>query len=247
MDYTEKNNRPISHNVFYEKMDKIICVSKKAQESFGILNSKLKDKTCVIHNLLDTTRIDVLSKKKCNEFDENYFNILSVGRLSKEKNFETLIQSFSELKRQLEKKIRLYIIGDGIEYDKLKSIIKDEDLQEDCFLIGSKENPYKYMKNCDLYVQVSIREGFGMTLYEAFYLKKPVLSTRVSITDELFTNGYNALIVENNINDITKGLYKLITKDDLRKRLTDNITNNVIISDEKVLINLLNGEKNEKN
>ena len=247
MDYTKKNNRPVFHSKFYNKMNKIICVSEKSKISFDLLNPKLKSRTCVIHNMLDINRIDALSKEKCNEFDKEYFNIVSVGRLSKEKNYEKLILSFSKLLKILNKKVRLYIIGNGIEYNNLKNIIKKEKLEKTCFLLGSKNNPYKYMKNCDLYTQVSIREGFGMTLYEAMYLKKPILSTEVSIIDELFTNNYDVLVVKNDINSISEGLYYIITNDELRKKFVKNLNKKKIISDMYKLISLLNGERNEKN
>ena len=246
MEYSLSNNRPQYHSEFYEKMDKIVCVSKNSMKVFCKLNPELKAKTLVIHNLLDTEMIDTLSKQNCNEFDKNFFNIVSVGRLSKEKNFEKLIISFSKVLKIINKKVRLYIIGDGPEYHNLKKIIKEQKIGNSCFLLGNKANPYKYMKSCDLYAQVSIKEGFGMTLYEAFYLRKPILSTNVSITDELFKNNYDSILVNNSIESITDNLCMIIENDKLRKKIVNNIKSDIIFKDRKKYVDLMNGENNEE-
>ena len=44
-------------------------------------------------------------------------------------------------------------------------------------LLGKKENPYPYIKNCDIYALLSNYEGFGMSVIEAEILGKPILIT----------------------------------------------------------------------
>ena len=240
MDYTEKNNRPMFHNEFYEKMDKIVCVSVQAKKSFDNLNNHLSNKTIVIHNTFDVEKIDNLKNEEVKEFNHELFNIVTVGRLSKEKNFLMLIRAYYKSKSFFNKKTMLYIVGDGIEYKNLKKEIALLNLSNECILLGAKTNPYKYMNKCDLYVQTSIREGFGMTLYEASYLKKPILSTKVAAVNELFKNN-DALIVDNNLEDISQGLIKLVNNDAYRNELCNRHCEEKNIDDKEICIRLIKG------
>lgn len=101
-------------------------------------------------------------------------NICSVGRLSKEKRFDMLINAASKLDNS---KYQLFILGEGEERENLQNLINQNQLENNVHLIGNKSNPYVDIKQCDLLVSSSGWESFGLTILEAMILKTPVLST----------------------------------------------------------------------
>ena len=73
----------------------------------------------------------------------------------------------------------LYILGEGSKRKDLENLIKSLKLKDKVFLVGFIENPFPYIKNCDIYITSSIRESFSMSTLEAMALGKPVISTNV--------------------------------------------------------------------
>ena len=99
-----------------------------------------------------------------------------------------------------------YVLGDGIEKSKIEEKISELDLSEYVYLVGVSDNPYKYMKNCDLFVLPSEYEGFPTVTVEAKILGCPVLATDVSGIREQLIHGKTGWIVDNNENLIYEGL-----------------------------------------
>lgn len=104
-------------------------------------------------------------------------NICSVGRLSKEKRFDMLINAASKLDNS---KYQLFILGEGEEREYLQNLINQNQLENNVHLIGNKSNPYVDIKQCDLLVSSSGWESFGLTILEAMILRTPVLSTNTT-------------------------------------------------------------------
>jgi len=214
---------------FYEKMDKIICVSNKSMDSFLKILPHLKNKTIVINNLIDYELIDKLKDEKVNEFDQNYLNIVSVGRLEKEKNYLWLVQTFKQILEKQNNKVRLYIIGDGSERKKINKFIKRNNLENKVFMLGYQKNPYKYIDKANIYVQPSLSEGFCLTVYEAYYLKKVILTNDFADIRSLIKDNYDGFIALNEKDFINK-LANIIKND--HKNIVTNIKK---LSNEEVL------------
>ena len=108
----------------YEYFNTVVAVSEGAKEGFYNV-TKFKD-IRVIPNFIDTKEI-FEKRKETIDFVENkdYYNIISVGRLCHQKNYE---QSLNLMKKLKNKKIKLYIIGGGELEHKLKKIIIKKDL-----------------------------------------------------------------------------------------------------------------------
>lgn len=104
--------------------------------------------------------------------------LLSIGRLTKQKNFEFLIKMFARYKKII-KADYLIIIGEGEEKYKLQKIIKYFNCDKIIHLIGFKENVYNYINNCEALVSTAEYEDPGFTLIEAAFLKKKIISSLV--------------------------------------------------------------------
>lgn len=149
----------------YQNFHKIITQS--GDMTLDLLNNINIDRNKIIeiNNPVDIKKINKLSNENINiEFNDEERNLLCVGRLVKQKGFDLIIEVISNLNN---KNIKLYILGEGIEKEKLERLIKKKKLERQVFLLGRKENPYIYMKKADLFILSSRYEGFPNVLIEA--------------------------------------------------------------------------------
>lgn len=176
------------------KYDKIFAVSEAVKTSFCNAYPKLKDKAEVFYNVIDTKLISEKSKLSCEDELEGQFKILTVGRLHNQKGYDIAIQSAKILKER-GIKFKWYAIGDGKEKENLKKLIHKYGVEDEFLLMGRKDNPYSYMKQCDLYVQPSRHEGYVITLVEARTLCLPIITSDIPSAHEQIIDGINGYIV----------------------------------------------------
>lgn len=146
--------------------------------NFNVPKKKLK----LIYNPIDNKLISNFKPVK-GFFDQNFTNLISVGRLDDNKNFSFQINAMKKLNNN---KIRLYIFGDGPDMLKLEKLIADSNLQNQVFLKGKVYNIFSYMKSADAFIFSSLSEGFPNVILEAISCKLPVISTNcLSGPDEI--------------------------------------------------------------
>ena len=124
--------------------------------------------------------------------------ILTIGRLSRQKNFQFLIKNFGKI---LEKKIdlNLVILGEGEDRQNLKKIINKEKLENNVFLLGHQENIYPFMKKCFFFTLTSNWEDPGFVILESMFAKKIVFSSDCeSGPKEIIINNDNGFLYKNN-------------------------------------------------
>ncbi len=206
--------------------DKIVAVSDNVKKCFNDIYH-LDDKVIVIYNVVNGEKIIELSKEESNVLlDSNELNLVSVGRLHEMKGYDRLIDTIYKLKSDgIFDNVKLRIYGDGPLFESLNQKISDLKLTNDIFLMGRVMNPYKYIKNSDLFILSSIYEPFGLVIVESLTLGVPVLATLNSATDKLISNDYNGLIVENSLDGLYSGLKKIIENKEILKKYKNNLTN----------------------
>jgi|TARA_B110000240_G_scaffold46868_1_gene53111 glycosyltransferase involved in cell wall biosynthesis len=208
----------------YKKFNKIIVVSPESNESFKReLKSFSKELSiAVIKDITDNKAIKLLGKKPLNApFNLNKINIVSVGRLVTSKGFHLAIKSCKIL---LDKDypIKWYLVGEGSERKNLQKLINENHLENHFFLIGADSNPYPYMKNATIYVQTSLFEGLGLTVVEANYLNKPIVSTNFPTVHGILKAGKTGLIAKMNAKSIANQIEILINDVPLREKFIKN-------------------------
>lgn len=167
--------------VAYKKADGICSVSDGVSEDLAISLKIDRSRVRTIYNPFDLTYIDQNSTITPSIGaawldDPDIPVILGVGRLERQKDFETLIRAFSLVRR--ERKIRLIILGEGSERSSLELLAENLGLSEDDFMMpGFVGNPHSYMSRCDLFVLSSRFEGLPGVLIEALACGAPVIST----------------------------------------------------------------------
>ncbi|MCQ6278887.1 glycosyltransferase [Bacillus sp. EB600] len=194
----------------YKEIQKIITVSKHINKSVSQIREEYNKKVELILDIINPSLIYKMSNEHVvHEFDKSVINILTVGRLVTAKGYDMAIE-VAKLLKSSGYKFKWFVIGEGPERNKLQNIIDKFELNSHFTLLGKKINPYPYMKNCDLYVQTSIKEGFGLTVSEAKILKRPIVCTNFPTAKEIINNNVDGLIVECDIHNIYKGIKKYL-------------------------------------
>lgn len=194
----------------FPKVDAIVTIS---EECLAILKEEFpqfQDKMYCIENITSSV---VIKKQAMDFIPEEYKGteryLLSVGRLSEQKGFDMAISAASKLK---EKGVRFkwYIIGSGPLKDRLNAQIEKENVRECIELLGTKVNPYPYIKNCDIFVQPSRYEGKSVVIDEAKILAKPIVVTDYPTVRDQIKSDSEGIIVEMTSDGIAKGIKELI-------------------------------------
>ncbi len=159
---------------------------------------------------------------KCNsKLDKK--NIITISRLDYGKKNDDIIKSFSKIK---ESNWKLYIIGDGKEFNNLKKLINDLNLNNKVILTGykNKEEINKYMLDSSLFLMASITEGLPMVLLEAMSYGIPCIAYEVpSGVNDIIEDGRNGYIIKNrNEIEYIKRIEEVINDSKLRNKLGTN-------------------------
>lgn len=151
----------------------------------------------VIHVGVDTALFQPMEPKG-SYLSEGEFKILTVARLHKYKGLEYLIEAMRVLQDQMPES-KLYILGKGAEKENLKSLVKTLGLERNVEFIReaipNHEMPFLYSE-CDVYVQPSIIEPYGIAVLEAMACGKPVIGTKVGGMMDTIKDGETGFLVE---------------------------------------------------
>ncbi|MBF8964583.1 glycosyltransferase [Pontibacter sp. FD36] len=156
----------------YRSFDKIVCQSRYMQHDLLKNYNIPVEKTIVINNPIDEDYIRFKAGMASTPFPADKINFVAVGRLSKEKGFDRLIESFKIIR---DKSIHLNIIGDGVDKVKLQQYVAAAGLGESISFLGFQSNPYPYMESAKALIQTSYYEGFPNVIIEANACGTPVI------------------------------------------------------------------------
>lgn len=210
-----------------QKYTGVIFVSTALKMKFSSIFPNYSGKKIVIRNLLNPNFLyqRATENGEITEFDSAFLAILTVGRLSEEKG-QALVPQVAKVLLDNAYPIKWYLIGDGSLRPELEQKIADLGMQEHVILLGTKENPYPYMKACDVYVQTSFSEGFGLTVAEAKILHKPIVTTDAGVMSEQITNGETGIIIPEATSEaLYEGIKTMLDHPELREKFVRNLEN----------------------
>ena len=151
--------------------------------------------------IIDVKNITAKKKEKLDpEFEwlKEKRYIVSIGRLSRQKNYKFLLKNFVDISK-IFPDLCLIILGEGEDERKLKDIIKKNNLDEKVFLIGKKNNIYPYLSSALFFVLTSEWEDPGFVILESMFARKIVLSSDCQNGPiEIIRNGDNGFLYKKN-------------------------------------------------
>ncbi len=226
VDLIKAGYNPTFCKSFYTKYDSVVTVSDTLSAKI-LADGYIEVTPVTVHDILSESLIRSLAFRE-NVIDNNdgHIHLTTVGRLVPQKGYDLLLGAAYILS---EKGIdfRWHIVGGGSLELEIKKEIAKKRLSEKIILEGERLNPYPYIKACDIYVQTSKFEGFGLTVGEAKILHKPIVSTDFPVIHDQISNGVNGLIAGMNAESIAENIIQLIGDINLRDRFVSNLRNEV--------------------
>ena len=222
---------------FYKLSSEIVVNSFQFKKS---LKKIFNLDSYVIYNSIGLPK--KIIKKKINFFN-HYKNlkIVSIGRLTDQKDHLTLIKSLNLLNKQ-GIKFKLYLVGQGINYYKIYKFIKDCNLISSIKLAGFKNKAYEYINSADLLILSSKYEGLPNVLLEAQFLGVPIISSDCPAgPKEILMNGKaGTLYKTGNYHDLAIKIKLFIKKKTVFDKQVKFAKKNLIRFDNKIILQKYN-------
>lgn len=205
------------------KVNYIVNVSEDCKREFDKKHPYLQNKSIVIENILSKNLILKRCREEISEDIKNNqdFVLLSIGRFSAQKNFDNV----PDICKKIRKKglnVKWYLIGYGGDEELIRTRIKEAGMQEYVIILGKKDNPYPYIKACDIYVQPSRYEGKCVAVREAQLLGKPVVITNYATAGSQLDDGVDGIIVPMDNEGCAEGIAALLKDTDVQQHLIEN-------------------------
>ena len=182
---------------WYREADGIIAVSEGVRADLAAALAIPAREIVPVLNPVDVSRIQALCQQQPAEADAwppaKPF-VLAVGKLAPQKDFDTLLRAFAQIRKQ--HPVGLVILGEGQEEGRLRSLAAELGIARHVQLPGHVSNPYPYMRQASLFVLSSAWEGCPNVLLEALACGSPIVSTDCpSGPKEILANGkYGKLV-----------------------------------------------------
>ena len=193
-------------------IDKVVAVSEAVAQDLENFNLN-PEQIEIIYNPVD---VEALSAQSLERITHPWFNpkskpvIVSVGRLSRQKNYASLLHIFKRLREFVD--AQLIIAGEGIERRLLENLVKDLDLGDHVDLPGFVANPSALIKNADVFALTSHYESFGLVLAEALTVGTPIVAFDCAggVREVLADGHYGKLIAESDTEGFAKALLETL-------------------------------------
>lgn len=207
----------------YRKVDGVVAVSELCADKIKSFYPELEDKINVIENIIGQRLLLKQADEEISEIpeDKNEKVILSVGRFCFAKNFDNV----PDICRRILNKglyLRWYLIGYGGDEELIRQKIKENGMEEHVTLLGKRDNPYPYIKACDLYVQPSRYEGKCVTVREAQILYKPVVIANYDTAHDQLHDGIDGIILPQSNEELAQGIFELLSDPSKLESLANN-------------------------
>lgn len=217
---------PLYNSSFYNQIDTIVPVSVELENILRKYYSQYKEKFFCVYDIINPELIKVQAVAHISEeglFDKDV-TFVTTGRLASPKNYPLAVETAKILKdKGLD--FKWLFIGEGDERSRIEKLITKYHLEAQVTLLGMITNPYPYMSRCNVYVQTSSFEGFGLTIAEAKILGKPVVSTNFDVVHDQLVHEQNGLIADMTPESVADNIIRLVVDENLRNSIISNLKN----------------------
>ena len=222
-DYSKVQVNVESETKMWDAYDYIASISEAATEGFVGVFPSLKDKIILIENILPESLVRKQARETITDMKrlDNEKILLSIGRFSHAKNFDNVPDICSRI-CQSGLNIKWYLIGYGGDEALIRKKIAEKGMEDKVIILGKRENPYPYIKACDLYVQPSRYEGKCVTVREAQMLGKPVVITNYSTSASQLEDVVDGVIVPMDNEGCAEGIVALLKDNERMNALSRN-------------------------
>ena len=204
-------------SLFLGLTDRVICVAESDLEAGLAAGVVDRNKTEVIYNGIEIREYEEGIKQSRG----GAFTVGSIGRLHIQKGYTYLIDAAVKLVRKYPE-MKFVVVGEGEKREELENRIRENRLEANFVLAGSRENVNEELSKMDIFVLPSLWEGLPIVLLEAMAAKKAIVATRVNGTVEIISDGLDGLLISpENAKDIEEKTEILINDCNLRSKLAE--------------------------
>lgn len=206
----------------YDQVNYIASVSDACTKQFLTVYPQYKNKAITIHNVISKTLLKEQSFEPVNDMPSEHeaVRLLSIGRFSDAKNFDNI----PDICRRITESginVKWFIIGYGSDEALIRKKIEENQMQDHVIILGKKENPYPYIRLCDIYVQPSRYEGKCVSVLEAQILNKPTVITAYATAKDQLKDGVDGIVIPMDNEGAAKELALFIHDTKKQKTLTE--------------------------
>ena len=194
----------------FKKIKNLVFVSNASMKNFEVMYPRKEKNYLVCRNFMPANNIIKKSKESINYKKDNCFTFLNVSRHEEDsKKISRIIEASLKLKQE-NLKFKVLLIGNGVDTLYYKDLVKKYNLEEYVIFLGEISNPLPYYLITDSFIITSDYEGGPITMFEAFILNLPVITTDVG--DALIYFKQNGILIEKNVDSLIKAMKKMITE-----------------------------------
>ena len=230
------------YNNRFKYFDAVICQSQDMLEDLTKHYKIDQNKLIIINNPISDD-FTVKTSKSLNQ----PLQLITVGRLAKQKGYDRILKALSQLKISF----HYTIIGNGPEKERIYSLIEQFDLKKNVNHIESTQNVSDYLAQSDIYLQGSYVEGFPNALIESCAVGTPVIAYNApGGINEIIIEGVNGQIVMNE-KEFIEQIHSIYTKNDFEpNKVSESVyskfNKNLIIKQYEDLFLRIQKTKNNK-
>ncbi len=203
----------ITLKAFYEKVDKVICVSREGAERFK-KDTDGKIPVDFSYNLVNDEVVRKMGQDPIDKERSNAITFVGVGRLEAGKGFLRLLQCAGRLKQEGHH-LNIWLIGDGPQREELCQTVEKLNLKEDVVFWGEQKNPHAITSKSDVFVCPSYGEGYSTACTEAIMLGIPVITMEVGGAKEIIEDAQSGILAGTEDEDLYRAMKEVL--DDPRK------------------------------
>ena len=174
----------------------------------------------VVYNVYQSSENNDLQANDVSDMSEyDGYKIIFVGRLTGCKGVPFLLKSFEQIiNNNINSK--LFLVGNGEDENELKEYISGLNIKQHVVFMGYRSNPLAFIRNADLLVLPSSKEGFGRVLLEAMAVGIPVIGTDIGGIPEIITHGENGLLVDyGDVDNLKRSIIEILKNNSLREKI----------------------------
>ena len=162
------------------------------------------------------------AEKYVPDYPKDKLILCSCGRITPVKGFDLAVGA-ADILRNKGLDFKWYFVGDGVDRPKIEAMIAENDLQDYIEITGLQDNPYPYIKHCDIYVQPSYEEAHPLSIIEAQILCKPIVSTATVGGICIIDNGHTGMLSQIDTQDLAERVYQLSNSDKMKKKIESEL------------------------
>lgn len=234
VNYDDSIHEPKKDKKLFEKCNAIYAVSEDSGEVLRKRFPTCREKIKIWNNIVDE-KMHFEMAEKGQGFNDAFggMRILTAGRAAFEKGIDIAIDTCLILKDR-GYDFRWYYVGQGELYESLKRKVEKLKMRKEFYFLGSKANPYRLFKECDIYVQCSRYEGYGLTLAEAAIFNKPRVVTSLDVFKEQVEHMETGILAELDSSAFADAIELLIKDKKLYEKICRNLQRKKIDNTESI-------------